>query len=181
MKSTSINCRFRSLIPITFLTGFYVSQVVSRYWDQFMSLPWPDRLALKLVSYIPGKARRTINSRCKSRWYRSSLILIFFRLRTQDTFRRNLRRTVMRYVNLSIVLVFRLVSCKVHKRFPTYQSMIDAKLMLPLEAKRLQKIDEKTPHESTWAPVRLGANNQFTRFIHSDDHAPFYNFGALIS
>ena len=49
--------RFRSLIPITFLTGFYVSQVVSRYWDQFMSLPWPDRLALKLVSYIPGKVR----------------------------------------------------------------------------------------------------------------------------
>ena len=59
----------------------------------------------------------------------------------------------MRYVNLSIVLVFRLVSCKVHKRFPTYQSMIDAKLMLPHEAARLQKVDEKTPHESTWAPV----------------------------
>ena len=47
--------RFRTLIPITFLTGFYVSEVVKRYWDQFMSLPVPDRLALKLVSYVPGK------------------------------------------------------------------------------------------------------------------------------
>ena len=43
------------MIPITFLTGFYVSEVVRRYWDQYMSLPYPDRLALKLVSYIPGK------------------------------------------------------------------------------------------------------------------------------
>ena len=42
-------------IPLSFLTGFYVTQVVSRYWDQFMSLPWPDRIAFKLVSYIPGK------------------------------------------------------------------------------------------------------------------------------
>lgn len=47
--------RFRHLIPITFLTGFYVTQVVSRYWDQFMALPFPDRLALKLVSFIPGQ------------------------------------------------------------------------------------------------------------------------------
>ena len=43
------------MIPITFLTGFYVTQVVSRYWDEFMSLPWPDRIALKIVTYIPGK------------------------------------------------------------------------------------------------------------------------------
>ena len=49
--------RFRSYIPIEFLIGFYVAEVVRRYWDQFMSLPFPDRLALKLVSYVPGKVR----------------------------------------------------------------------------------------------------------------------------
>ena len=43
------------MIPITFLTGFYVTQVVGRYWDQFMSLPWPDKIALKIVSFIKGK------------------------------------------------------------------------------------------------------------------------------
>ena len=46
--------RFASMIPIAFLTGFYVSQVVNRWWDQFMSLPWPDRFALKLVTIVPG-------------------------------------------------------------------------------------------------------------------------------
>ena len=47
--------RFRILIPIHFLVGFYVSEVIKRYWDQFLTLPYPDRLALKLVSYVPGK------------------------------------------------------------------------------------------------------------------------------
>ena len=45
---------FSKLIPIAFLTGFYVSSVVSRWWDQFMTLPWPDKLALKLVNFCPG-------------------------------------------------------------------------------------------------------------------------------
>ena len=56
----------------------------------------------------------------------------------QDPFTRNLRRTVMRYVNLSIVLVFRLVSAKVHARFPDYQSLIKAKLMLPSGCRTFQ-------------------------------------------
>ena len=47
--------RFIDLVPIEFLTGFYVSQVVTRWWDMFMSLPFPDRLALKLATYIAGK------------------------------------------------------------------------------------------------------------------------------
>jgi len=117
--------RFSGLIPISFLTGFYVTQVVSRWWDQFMSLPWPDRIAFRLVSYCPGK----------------------------DHFRKNLRRTVMRYVNLSTILVYRLVSEKVKARFPDYQSMVEAKLMLPHEIDRLERADRKTPHESTWTPI----------------------------
>ena len=47
--------RFQKSIPIEFLTGFYVTQVLTRYWDQFVSLQWPDELALKLVSFVPGQ------------------------------------------------------------------------------------------------------------------------------
>ena len=46
--------QFSQLIPITFLIGFYVSSVVNRWWDQFMTLPRPDKLALKLVNFCPG-------------------------------------------------------------------------------------------------------------------------------
>ena len=49
--------RFSGLVPITILTAFYVAQVVRRWWDQFMSLPWPDCLALKLVSFLPEMVR----------------------------------------------------------------------------------------------------------------------------
>jgi len=44
----------QSSLPITFLIGLYVSAVVERWWSQFMALPWPDQLAMKLVAYIPG-------------------------------------------------------------------------------------------------------------------------------
>lgn len=60
---------------------------------------------------------------------------------------------MVRYINLSFILVFRLVSHKVYQRFPNFQSLIDSKLLLEHEAKRLQHIDDKTPHESTWTPV----------------------------
>ena len=37
------------------MTGFYVANVVSRYWDQFLALPWTDRHAYKLVCFLPGQ------------------------------------------------------------------------------------------------------------------------------
>ena len=59
----------------------------------------------------------------------------------------------MRYVNLSMVLVYRLVSRKVMERFPDFESLVEAKLMLPNEVKRLALTKEKIPHESTWVPL----------------------------
>jgi len=59
----------------------------------------------------------------------------------------------MRYVNLSTVLVYRLVSRKVMDRFPNDKSLEDAKLILPQEIERLNSEDNKTPHESTWLPI----------------------------
>ena len=50
---------FEKPAAVAILTGFYVSNVVSRWWDQFMSLPWPDQLALKLVTFMPGRVSKT--------------------------------------------------------------------------------------------------------------------------
>lgn len=59
----------------------------------------------------------------------------------------------MRYVNLSSVLVYRLVSQKVMDRFPDYDSLVQAELMLPHEVARLVKIDCKQPNESSFTPI----------------------------
>ena len=53
--------RFSSSIPLSFLTGFYVTQVVNRWWEQFMALPWPDQLAFKLLAFVPGNVRNAVN------------------------------------------------------------------------------------------------------------------------
>ena len=70
----------------------------------------------------------------------------------QNLFTKNLRRAIMRYVNLSNILVLRKISRKVKSTYPTRQSLVDAKLLLPQEMMRLEKIDRQTPHESTWVP-----------------------------
>lgn len=116
---------FTQSMPITFLIGFYVSQVVSRWWDQFMTLPYPDLLALKLVAFIPGR----------------------------NIFKKNLRRAIMRYVNLSNILALKLIAPKVDKRFPSYQTLVDAKVLLPKEAERLERVASQTPHEVSWTPL----------------------------
>lgn len=32
--------------------GFYVTLVVNRWWNQFVHLPWPDRLMFLISRYI---------------------------------------------------------------------------------------------------------------------------------
>ena len=64
----------------------------------------------------------------------------------------------MRYVNLADILVYRMVSGKVLKRFPDDQSLIDAKLMLPNEVNKLNAIDNKNKNltvgeEVSWVPL----------------------------
>ena len=57
--------KFINMIPITFLTGFYVTQVVNRWWEQFMALPWPDQLAFKLLAFVPGNVSYFATSSCR--------------------------------------------------------------------------------------------------------------------
>ena len=68
----------------------------------------------------------------------------------------------MRYVNLSSILMYRLVSKNVMKRFPDYDSLIEAKLLLPNEVERLRKADKKIVYETTWTPL-LWATKLITR------------------
>ena len=66
-------------IPLSFILGFYVTQVskvnplrtgptfddqvVNRWWLQFGTIPWSDRLALALTTYLPGRARYLVKTR----------------------------------------------------------------------------------------------------------------------
>lgn len=89
---------FTSLIPLSFVLGFYVAIVVTRWWNQFLSIPWPDRVMLYVSTVVEGLDERG----------------------------RLLRRTIMRYLTLASLLVFQATSVSVKKRFPTMEHLIEA-------------------------------------------------------
>ena len=51
-----------------------------------------------------------------------------------------------------------MVASTVHDRFPTYESLVDAKLLLPHEKERLETVDKRTPHETTFIPILWAMN-----------------------
>lgn len=71
---------------------------MSRWWGQFENVPWPDRLAALVGGHVRGT----------------------------DEASRLTRRTLMRYANLSGVLIYRSVSTAVYKRFPTMEHLVQA-------------------------------------------------------
>ena len=54
-EKISLFCHsFATLIPVTFVLGFYVSLLVTRWWKQFESIPWPDSSAVWISTCIKG-------------------------------------------------------------------------------------------------------------------------------
>ncbi|XP_008399055.1 bestrophin-3 [Poecilia reticulata] len=123
-EKLSIYCdRYAEQIPVTFVLGFYVTLVVNRWWNQFLNLPWTDRLMFLISSCVQGK----------------------------DEYGRLLRRTLVRYVNLTSLLIFRSVSTAVCKRFPTIDHVVEAGFMTPEERKVFENV--RSPHLKYWIPV----------------------------
>ncbi|CAF90002.1 unnamed protein product [Tetraodon nigroviridis] len=115
--------RYAEQIPVTFVLGFYVTLVVNRWWNQFVNLPWPDRLMFLISSCVQGT----------------------------DEHGRLLRRTLVRYVNLTSLLIFRSVSTAVCKRFPTMEHLVEAGFMTPEERKKFEEV--RSPHLKYWIPM----------------------------
>lgn len=116
---------FSNLIPLSFVLGFYVSIVVQRWWAQWDCLPWPDTLAMFVATSITG----------------------------HDDRGRLMRRTIMRYVNLSFVLTFAMISPCVKKRFPTTKHLVDSGLMTENEMNIYECLQKKTAHSIYWMPL----------------------------
>ena len=123
--------RFSQLIPLSFLLGFYMSLVMTWWWNQFEALTWPDELAMNLSSYLPGQDRA-----------------------------RDIRRVVVRWFCLAKVLALRMVSHKVKKRFPSYQDIVTHGLMTAKEMENLKKLEMvvEGKHNLVWYPIPWAQN-----------------------
>ncbi|KAJ8402959.1 hypothetical protein AAFF_G00362730 [Aldrovandia affinis] len=122
-EKLAIYCdHYAELIPVSFVLGFYVTLVVSRWWGQFESVPWPDRLGVLVGGHVRGG----------------------------DEAARLVRRTLMRYINLSGVLIYRSISTAVYKRFPTMEHLVQAGLMTAEELRQLEALP--STHSKFWVP-----------------------------
>ncbi|XP_053956390.1 bestrophin-4-like [Anastrepha ludens] len=122
---------YGSLIPLSFVLGFYVTVVMQRWWDQYMTIPWPDPIAVFVSANVHG----------------------------QDERARVMRRTVMRYVCLCLTIVFTQIAPRVKKRFPTLDHLVEAGLLLENEKLVIEDLDASFPkYPKYWLPIVWAAS-----------------------
>ncbi|TWW64422.1 Bestrophin-3 Vitelliform macular dystrophy 2-like protein 3 [Takifugu flavidus] len=79
------------------------------------------------------------------------MFLISSCVQGRDEHGRLLRRTLVRYINLTSLLILRSVSTAVCKRFPTMEHVVEAGFMTPEERKLFE--DVRSPHLKYWIPL----------------------------
>ncbi|EFX64654.1 hypothetical protein DAPPUDRAFT_66073 [Daphnia pulex] len=97
--------KYLNMVPLSFILGFYVKTVASRWWSQCLALPWPDRLMLAISMYIPGSDKES----------------------------KMLRKTLVQNCELMAVLVFRSISESVEYRLRTLEDVVRAGFMTRAE------------------------------------------------
>ncbi|KAF1769346.1 hypothetical protein GCK72_001163 [Caenorhabditis remanei] len=110
---------------VTFAIGFFVTYVSTRWWNIFMTIPWPDTCALQLTAFL----------RCRGPKHEE-----------ED---RLFRQNIMRYLWLSYVLVFRDVSVRIKKRFPSVKTMTPTLLT----EEELIKLNRSSKEMRPWVPI----------------------------
>jgi len=108
---------------LTFLLGFYVSQIVRRWWDQFKLLPNPDNLVL-LSHGLVDFTKEANMVWCKR---------------------------MMRYVLLAYVLCLRRISKAIRRQFPDYKSLVTCKLITRKELMQIES--QGDPGRVWWIPL----------------------------
>ena len=51
---------YSELIPLSFVLGFYVSIVMTRWWNQYQNIPWPDPIAVFVSATIHGQVNEQV-------------------------------------------------------------------------------------------------------------------------
>ncbi|XP_077983031.1 bestrophin-2a-like [Glandiceps talaboti] len=117
-----------SVIPLSFILGFYVSLVIGRWWTMYTAIPWIDEFAQLVASNVHG----------------------------EDDRGRLARRTLVRWLNVTFVIVSRAVSIPVLTRFPTLKHLQDAGLLTDEEYSKFEQLP--TAHTKFWLPCLWACN-----------------------
>ncbi|VDK58509.1 unnamed protein product [Anisakis simplex] len=111
-------------IPINFMLGFFVTSVLNRWINFFNNIGYIDNIGLMVAAYVRGTDEKT----------------------------RMQRRNIVRYCVLSQALVFRDISMRVRKRFPTVDALVAAGFMMEHEKELFDQIQYR--YAKYWMPFQ---------------------------
>ncbi|XP_032780724.1 bestrophin-2 isoform X2 [Daphnia magna] len=127
--------RYLEMISLPFILGFYVATVAARWWQQYMALPWPDRLILTVAAYIQGT----------------------------DSESRKLKKTLVRHCNLMGVLLIRSLATSVSNRKKTLEDAVKSGFMTKTEMRCYESIESDV--NLYWLPGLWFAQNLQEAFM----------------
>uniref|UniRef100_A0A1I7XR67 Bestrophin homolog n=1 Tax=Heterorhabditis bacteriophora TaxID=37862 RepID=A0A1I7XR67_HETBA len=113
-----------SYIPLNFMLGFFVTAVVNRWTYLYQIIGFIDNIGLMTAEYVRGRTEL-------ARMY---------------------RRNIVRYCELAQVLVFRDISMRTRRRFPTLDTVVAAGFMMPHEKERFDEIQYR--YSKYWVPFQ---------------------------
>ncbi|KAF1756213.1 hypothetical protein GCK72_012666 [Caenorhabditis remanei] len=110
-------------IPLTFMLGFFVTIVVDRWRSVFTNIGFIENVALSVGTLVAGT----------------------------DHAAKVLRRTIIRYLVLSQVLVLRDIFMRVRRRFPSMESLVTEGFLYRDELENMYKCE--TMYNKYWLPT----------------------------
>ncbi|KAM7533088.1 hypothetical protein Aperf_G00000124472 [Anoplocephala perfoliata] len=134
--------KIRGQVPISFLLGFFVSGVIGRWFDTYMYIPWLNDISYQIAATINHSDQRVA-------------------LRA--------RLTIMRYLNLSWILLMRTISDRISNRFRQQSITSEGRRRRRLHHTRheLFDISEQTPGpESGTSKVHTKEHNSLPLLSH---------------
>ncbi|VDM61920.1 unnamed protein product [Angiostrongylus costaricensis] len=135
-----------SYIPLELVLGFFCTQVFNRWNKQYDNIGFIDNIGLMTALYVRGRTER-------ARMY---------------------RRNILRYCELVQVLVFRDISMRVRRRFPTIDTIVAAGLMLPHEKEIFQSYSDATGTPKYWIPASWALSMTYEAWKHGYIESAYY-------
>ncbi|KAM7536883.1 hypothetical protein Aperf_G00000088654 [Anoplocephala perfoliata] len=114
-------------LPISFILGFFVTLVVSRWIDQFNYLPTSDGISLLTCAYIQIPERVSDN---KASMVIADEVAV-------------IRQSIARYINLAAVLCFQTIAPNVRKVYDNTRNYITSGLMTEKEHEFFGHVDPR--------------------------------------
>ncbi|CAL8104269.1 unnamed protein product [Calicophoron daubneyi] len=143
--------RAKGNIPISFLLGFFVAGIITRWYSMYMYIPWMNEVALDVAASINGR---------------------------DEAGTRKIRMTIMRYLNLSWILMMRLISDQIAIRFSAGDGYAFEGNDKPTSPKRRTAVSKQKISRNTCHPWSIDQTDAFRSLTSRNSNHPRHTTDA---